>query len=163
MKRAGMTALLFLATSLSCQAAPRRHAGMTLRQYERGWAAYQARAQHVPFELVEAIIEVESRGDPYAVSCKGAAGVMQLMPATAYRFRVRNRFLIQENIRGGVAYLALLERDFHGDLRLVAAGYFAGEDRIERRKLACSSHQVYQYVRRVAAVYNRLCAQGGER
>ncbi|MHB8527871.1 MAG: lytic transglycosylase domain-containing protein [Candidatus Acidiferrales bacterium] len=163
MKRAGAIALLFLATSLSCQAAPPRHARMTLGRYEREWAAYYARVYHVPFELVEAIIQVESRGDPYAVSYKGAAGVMQLMPAIAYRFRLRNRFLIEENIRGGVEYLALLMREFHGDLRLVAAGYFAGEDRIQRRKLACSSPQVYEYVRRVAAVYRGLCAQGGKR
>lgn len=163
MKRAGAIALLFLATTLSCQAAPQRHARMTLGRYEREWAAYYGRVYHVPFELVEAIIQVESRGDPYAVSYKGAVGVMQLMPATAYRFRLRNRFLIEENIRGGVEYLALLMRKFHGDLRLVVAGYFAGEDRIQRRKLACSSPQVYEYVRRVAAVYRGLCAQEGER
>lgn len=163
MKRAGAIALLFLATSLSCQAAPQRHARMTLGRYEREWASYYARVYHVPFALVEAIIQVESRGDPYAVSYKGAAGVMQLIPATAYRFRLRNRFLIQENIRGGVEYLALLMREFHGDLRLVAAGYIAGEGRIQRRKLAYSSPQVYEYVRRVAAVYRRLCAHGGKR
>jgi soluble lytic murein transglycosylase-like protein len=137
-------------------ALPQSAPAMTLAEYEHGWARYYARADHVPEALVEAIIIVESGGDPYAVSSKGAAGVMQLMPATAYAFRVRNRFLIQENIRAGVAYMSLLMRDFHGDLVLVVGAYYAGEGRIERQKLACSSPEVYNYVRRVAAVYRAL-------
>jgi len=100
---------------------------MTLREYELGWVRYYAQRDKVPAALVEAIIVVESGGNPYAVSSKGAAGVMQLMPETAYEFRVRNRFLIQENIRAGVAYLASLIRVFHGDLRLAVAAYYAGE------------------------------------
>lgn len=144
---------LFLSVS-TAWAAPR----MTLRQYELGWARYYARTDRVPEALVEAIIIVESGGNPYAISSKGAAGVMQLMPRTAYEFRVRNRFLIQENIRAGVAYLALLMREFHGDLRLVAGAYYAGEGRIERQKLACSSPAIYKYVQRVAAVYRALKA-----
>lgn len=130
--------------------------GMTLREYEVGWARYYARQDGVPLALVVAIMAVESGGNPYAVSPKGAAGVMQLMPKTASKFRVRNRFLVQENIRAGVAYLAFLIRVFHGDLRLAVAAYYAGEQRVERRKLACSSPQVYNYVSRVAAVYRRL-------
>jgi len=59
----------------------------------------------VPVELVDAVIQVESGWNPFAVSMKGAAGLMQLMPATAIRFGVHDRFNIEENIRGGVAYL----------------------------------------------------------
>ncbi|MGH9631401.1 MAG: lytic transglycosylase domain-containing protein, partial [Bryobacteraceae bacterium] len=59
--------------------------------------------------------------------------LMQLMPATAVMFGVHNRFRIEENIQGGVAYLSWLQRRFHGDLRLVTAAYFAGE------RLSCSS------------------------
>ena len=47
---------------------------------------------------------------------------MQLMPATAATFGVTNRFEIEQNIRGGVAYLARLLKLFNGDLRLVAGG-----------------------------------------
>lgn len=129
---------------------------MTLAEYELGWARYYARTDHVPEALVEAIIMVESGGNPYAISSKGAVGVMQLMPATAYDFHVRNRFLIQHNIRAGVAYLALLMREFHGDLRLVVAAYYAGDGRIARQKLACSSPAIYIYVERVAVVYREL-------
>lgn len=131
---------------------------MTLRQNELGWARYYAHADHIPEALVEAIIIVESGGNPYAVSSKGAVGVMQLMPRTAYEFRIRNRFLIQENIRAGVAYLALLMREFHGDLRLVVAAYYAGDGRIARQKLACSSPAIYKYVQQVAVVYRALKA-----
>src|SRR6516164_4294751 len=118
-----------------------------------GWVAHYAAVYHVPVELVEAIIEVESGWEPYAVSPKGAVGLMQLMPETAYKFRVRNRFRVEENIRGGVAYLAWLIGLFHGDLRLAVASYYAGERRIMPRKLAYSSPEVYEYVQRVAGRY----------
>jgi soluble lytic murein transglycosylase-like protein len=66
-------------------------------------AEFYASTYHVPLELVEAVIEVESSWNPYAISSKGAEGLMQLMPATAVRFGVYDRFDIEENIRGGVA------------------------------------------------------------
>jgi soluble lytic murein transglycosylase-like protein len=128
----------------------------TLADLSAQWAAYYAATYHVPVELVDAIIEVESDWNPYALSNKGAAGLMQLMPETAYRFGVRNRFVIPQNIRGGVAYLAWLMRLFHGDLRLVVASYYTGEERIVARKLAYSSLETYEYVRRVAAVYRAI-------
>ena len=128
----------------------------TLAELSAQWAAYYAAVYRVPVELVDAIIEVESDWNPYAVSSKGAAGLMQLMPETAYRFGVHNRFVISQNIRGGVSYLAWLMRLFHGDLRLVVASYYAGEQRIMPRKLAYSSLETYEYVRRVATIYRAL-------
>jgi soluble lytic murein transglycosylase-like protein len=76
------------------------------------WAKYYAREYSVPSELVIAVIDVESHWQSYVVSKKGAAGLMQLRPATAYRFGVTNRFVVQENIRGGVTYLAELMHQF---------------------------------------------------
>jgi soluble lytic murein transglycosylase-like protein len=81
----------------------------------------------VPIELAEAIIDEESAWNPYAVSNKGAAGIMQLMPGTAVRFGVHNRFRADENIHGDVAYLAWLKRKFNGDPRLITAAYCVGE------------------------------------
>ena len=81
----------------------------------------------VPIELVAAIIDEDSGWNPQAVSKKGAAGILRLMPATARRFGVRNRFVVEENIRGGVVYLAWLKQRFHGDLRLINAAYYVGE------------------------------------
>jgi len=154
-----MVALGVLWASWARAAEPR-----TVADIAAGWAAYYAAVYHVPVELVEAIIDVESGWNPYAVSDKGAVGLMQLMPQTAYSFGVRNRFVIEENIRGGVAYLAWLMRLFHGDLRLVVAGYYAGERRITLRKLAYSSSGTYEYVRRVATHYRarRLAEVGDE-
>jgi soluble lytic murein transglycosylase len=117
------------------------------------WADYYAHVYQVPVELVDAVIEVESDWNPDAVSPKGAVGLMQLMPATAVRFGVWNRFHVQENVRAGVAYLAWLIRLFHGDLRLATAAYLVGESRVESRGLAYSSPEVYSYVSRVARIY----------
>ena len=127
--------------------------GGQLRNVSAQWAEYYAAVYHVPVELVAAIIDEESGWNPYAISNKGAAGIMQLMPATAVRFGVRNRFLVQENIRGGVAYLARLKQRFNGDLRLITAAYYVGEYTISSRGLEYSSRDVQGYVKRVAQRY----------
>jgi soluble lytic murein transglycosylase-like protein len=90
---------LFVAAGILC-------AGQSERAAAMGWADYYAAAYRVPPELVHAIIEVESAWQSHAISTKGAAGLMQLMPATAVTFGVTNRFEVKQNIRGGVAYLA---------------------------------------------------------
>ena len=117
------------------------------------WAEYYAKVYRVPVDLVDAIIDEESGWNPYAVSKKGAVGLMQLMPQTAARFGVRNRFQLDENIRGGVAYLAWLNDEFQGDLRLVTAAYYVGENPILPRRLEYSSADVQGYVNRVARRY----------
>src|SRR6266705_204967 len=121
------------------------------------WVEYYAVAYRVPVELIEAIIDEESGWNAYAISSKGAVGIMQLMPQTAIRFGVRNRFRMDENVRGGVAYLACLRQRFGGDLRLVTAAYYVGEEPISARGLAYSSHDVQSYVRRVACRYRSRC------
>ena len=81
---------------------------------------------------------------------------MQLMPATAVMFGVTNRFGAQDNVRGGVAYLARLLRLFHGDLRLVTAAYLTGETRILSAGLSFSDAAVLQYVNKVALLYRQI-------
>ena len=78
---------------------------------------------------------------------------MQLMPPTAFTFGVTNRFRGEENVRGGVAYLAHLIRQFDGDLRLVAAAYYAGEQRIKRQGIKCTDADICHYVREVQRVF----------
>jgi soluble lytic murein transglycosylase-like protein len=95
------------------------------------------------------------------VSSKGAMGLMQLMPATAERFGVVHPFYIHENVRGGVAYLAELQRLFHGDLRLVMAAYAVGERQIRARGLSYSSEEVYAYVQRIAQQYRAELRRSG--
>ena len=123
------------------------------REVSVRWTQYYAAAYRVPVELVAAIIDEESGWNPYAVSKKGAAGIMQLMPATAMRYGVRNRFVVQDNIRGGVVYLAWLKQRFNGDLRLITAAYYVGESRISLRGLEYSAPDVQGYVKRVAQRY----------
>jgi soluble lytic murein transglycosylase-like protein len=135
----------------------------SVREFSARCAEHYARVYQVPVELVDAVIQVESNWNPYAVSVKGAAGLMQLMPETAMRFGVRDRFDIEENVRGGVAYLAWLIRLFKGDLRLAVAAYFVGESRILLRGLAYSSRQVFDYVSRVAHVYRWLRLETAQR
>lgn len=119
-------------------------------------------AQHygVPTGFVRAIVEQESGWHSCAVSHKGAVGLMQLMPSTAARLRVRDRCNVHENIAGGVLYLAWLMHRFHGDLRLVAASYIAGEDVVTRRGLAYRNPEVVSYVSRIRANYRPQLADG---
>ena len=124
-----------------------------MRGLSARWAEYYAAVYRVPVELVEAIIDEESGWNPYAVSSKGAVGIMQLMPGTALRFGVHNRFRIDENIHGGVAYLAWLKQRFNGDLRLMTAAYYVGEYPISLRGLDYSSPDVQGYVQRVSRRY----------
>jgi soluble lytic murein transglycosylase-like protein len=124
-----------------------------IRRVSGFYAAHCAGVYEIPVELVEAVIEVESGWKREAVSDKGACGPMQLMPATAERFAVVNRFNIEQNIRAGVEYLARLTRIFRGDLRLALAAYVAGEGRILRRGLAYSCPEVVSYAQKVAHLY----------
>jgi len=140
----------FAVKSLTAQSAPGQQ---EIRALSMRWAEYYSVIYRAPLDLVMAIIDEESAWNPYAVSEKGAVGLMQLMPQTGLRFGVRNRFRLDENIRGGVAYLALLNREFDGDFRLVTAAFYVGEDPIRRRKLDYSCADVQGYVRRVAERY----------
>lgn len=135
---------------------------LSIREYEERCASYYARQYAVSPALVRAVIQIESGWEPEAVSPKGAKGLMQLMPATAERFGVSHPFYIHENIRGGVAYLAELQKLFHGDLRLVIAAYAAGEKPILASGLVYSSEEVYTQVQRVAQQYRaELRRKGG--
>lgn len=152
---------LFLLLLSLAPAQAQSAAAVNLREKSGRWVEYYARRYRVPVDLVSAIIDEESGWNPYAVSPKGAAGLMQLMPGTAARFGVRDRFYVPENVRGGVAYLAWLQDRFNGDLRLITAAYYVGEYAILSRGLAYSSPDVQGYVRRVAQRYRtrRLRAQ----
>jgi soluble lytic murein transglycosylase-like protein len=116
-----------------------------------------ARRHGVDPLLVRAVIRAESNFDPRAVSPKGAAGLMQLMPETALRYGVENRFDAAQNVDGGVRYLRDLIAMFQGDLTLALAAYNAGEGAVlkyGRRVPPYAESQ--QYVVRVRQFYDRL-------
>ena len=84
--------------------------------------------------LVDSVIRVESNYNPYAISPKGAMGLMQLIPGTARRFGVSDTFEPEQNIEGGVRYLKYLMQLYNGDERLALAAYNAGEGAVAKYK-----------------------------
>ncbi len=112
-------------------------------------------------QLVHAIIKVESKYDPKAVSRKGAMGLMQLIPETAQRFGVANPFNPKENIEGGVSYLKHLLDLFRGDLSLSLAAYNAGEAAVQRFGGIPSFAETRNYVRKVTDIYESASPQSG--
>jgi soluble lytic murein transglycosylase-like protein len=113
--------------------------------------------------LVRSVIQVESNNDPFAVSAKGAQGLMQLMPATARRFAVKNTFSPWENIDGGVRYLKYLLNLF-GDSgspeSLALAAYNAGEGAIIRHGGIPPYRETTEYVRKVSKKWGEAQAAG---
>ncbi len=107
----------------------------------------------VTFALVKAIIRAESGFNPYAVSRKGAKGLMQLMPETALRMNVSNIFNPKENIEGGVRYFKYLLSVFNNDLRLSLAAYNAGENLVYELRSIPPYRETVDYVRRVLSFY----------
>jgi soluble lytic murein transglycosylase-like protein len=115
--------------------------------------ARATRGRRISPALVLAVMMVESAGRPDAVSQAGAAGLMQLMPATAKRFLVRDRFDSAESIRGGVAYLDWLLAEFGGDPILALAGYNAGENAVRRHRGIPPYPETRAYVPKVVAAW----------
>ncbi|WP_349741802.1 transglycosylase SLT domain-containing protein [Roseateles cavernae] len=107
--------------------------------------------------LVLAVMATESNFDPLAESPKKAQGLMQLIPDTAARFKVRKITDPVQNIRGGMAYLRWLLAYFEGDLSLVLAAYNAGEGAVDRYRGVPPYAETRMYVRRI------LAAIGGQR
>lgn len=91
-----------------------------------------ARANEIESAFLHAVISVESRYNPAAVSKKGAMGLMQLMPDTAKRYGVADAFDPAQNIRGGAQYLNDLLKMFNSDKSLALAAYNAGENAVIR-------------------------------
>ena len=115
-----------------------------------------AREHSVDRALLQAMIATESGFDPYAVSPKGAVGLMQLMPETARRYGVRNRYDPAENIQGGAKYLRDLMQKFNNDLSLTLAAYNAGEDAIIQYGNRIPPYrETLQYVPRVLTLYRQ--------
>lgn len=104
-------------------------------------------------QLVAAMVRAESAFDPRAVSRKGAAGLLQLMPATAQRFGVAvdEIFEPERNLDAGVRYIRWLAERFDGELPLVLAGYNAGEATVERYSGVPPYRETRNYIRRVYA------------
>lgn len=109
--------------------------------------------------LLHAVISVESRYDPTARSSKGAAGLMQLMPATARRYGVVDAFDPVQNVQGGAKYLRDLLDQFDSDLGLALAAYNAGETAVVRYGRRMPPYpETENYVPRVLSYYHKYQA-----
>ncbi|MGA2434077.1 MAG: lytic transglycosylase domain-containing protein [Bryobacteraceae bacterium] len=103
--------------------------------------------------MVDSVIQVESNYNPFAVSPKGARGLMQLMPETARRLAVKDSFNPWENIDGGVRYLKYLF-DLFGDSRLALAAYNAGENAVFKYGGVPPYRETAEYVSKVSRKWN---------
>lgn len=106
-------------------------------------------------KLVRAVVAAESNFNPRAQSHKGAQGLMQLIPATATRFGVKNVWDPKENLVGGMRYLASLLAYYRGDLTRVLAAYNAGEVAVDRYRGIPPYAETRVYVARVLSRYGR--------
>ncbi len=123
----------------------------TLRQIVAGAAT----SHGVKQSLVAAVIEVESHGDPSAISRAGAQGLMQLMPSTAIQYGVVNPFDPTSNVYAGTHYLHDLLRRYHGNVRLALAAYNAGPAAVDAIHGIPPFAETRAYVARVVAFADR--------
>jgi soluble lytic murein transglycosylase-like protein len=119
----------------SPKASPQIQIPETPRDTSSGWqqVVYRIAQKHaVDSDLVDSVIRVESNYNPFAVSVKGARGLMQLEPETAKRFGGGDGFSAAQNVDAGVRYLKYLLDTYHGDHNLALAAYNAGEGAVGR-------------------------------
>lgn len=107
----------------------------------------------VDSKLVLSIITAESNFKVRAQSNKEAQGLMQLIPATAERFNVKNAFNASQNIKGGVKYLRWLLAYYRGDVTLAVAAYNVGERAVDRHKGVPPYKETQGYVKKVMGLY----------
>ncbi len=111
---------------------------------------HAGRRHSVDPKLIHAVIRQESDYNPFAVSRKGALGLMQLMPLTARRFGVKDIFDPAENVEGGVKFLRHLLDRYDGDHSRTLAAYNAGEAAVDRYEGIPPYPETEDFVERVS-------------
>jgi soluble lytic murein transglycosylase-like protein len=117
-----------------------------------------AMAHSIDPELVHVIIRAESNYDVFAISDRGALGLMQLMPATAMQYGVKNVFDPAQNIEGGVRYikdLVKLFKDQTEQTRLVLAAYNAGQEAVRKYKGIPPYPETKAYIAGIMRTYKK--------
>ena len=108
-------------------------------------------------KLLHAVIREESGYNPVAISSAGAVGLMQLMPATAKRFGVKNRRDPHQNVNAGAKYLKHLLGLFNSNLKLAVAAYNAGENAVKKYNNTIPPYpETQRYVKKVMRTYQQL-------
>ena len=120
------------------------------------WIIFRAgEKQGVDPRFIHAVIKQESRYDPKAVSHAGAQGLMQMMPATAERFGLKDPFDAKANVEAGTKYLKWLLARFDGDVSLALAGYNAGEGAVDKYKGVPPYGETQNYVKKIVTNYGK--------
>lgn len=109
----------------------------------------KARAHKMDFALIKAIVHVESSFNPYAVSHRGARGLMQLLPETAKRHGIHDIYDPAQNIEAGIRHLKYLASLFDNKNHLMLAAYNAGENAVLRHGGIPPYTETQLYVRKV--------------
>jgi len=105
--------------------------------------------------FIHAVIKQESKYDPKAVSHVGAQGLMQMMPATAKRFGLKDPFDATANVAAGTKYLKWLLNRFDGDVSLALAGYNAGEGAVDKYQGVPPYSETQNYVKKIVSNYGK--------
>jgi soluble lytic murein transglycosylase-like protein len=150
----GFVLALALAVSLPTGAAGLAREDLKL-QYDPIVKSH-ARKYNVPADLIHSIIKTESNYDYQAVSPKGAAGLMQLMPETAAQYGVKDRFDPEDNIMGGVKYLKDLIKLYNNNTKMVLAAYNAGQEALKKFNGIPPYQETREYIRRVMTDYPKV-------
>lgn len=135
--------------------------GLTVDSMQKRAAQYapliqkHATAHGLEPKLVSAVMRVESCYDRRAVSRSGARGLMQLMPGTAIELGVNDAFDPDQNIAGGVRYLAKMMQRFNRDLRLSLAAYNAGPEAVAAYEGIPPYPDTVSYVKRILKLYEQ--------
>lgn len=114
-------------------------------------------------ELVHLIIRAESNYDNFAVSNKGAMGLMQLMAGTANQYGVKNVFDAAQNIEGGIKYIKDLIKLFDGETRLVLAAYNAGQEAVRRYQGIPPFPETRAYINTIMKSYGKTTVRATNR
>ena len=130
--------------------------GIPDRELIETWVNLLAPEYGIDPRLVLALIAVESNFDPRARSPRNAHGLMQLLPATAERFAVKDIWDPVQNISGGLSYLRWLMEYYSGKVRLVLAAYNAGENAVDHYQKIPPYDETKRYVLNILIKYHKL-------
>jgi Transglycosylase SLT domain len=120
------------------------------------WIIFHAgEKQGIDPRFIHAVIKQESRYDAKAVSGAGAQGLMQMMPATAKRFGLKDPFDAAQNVEAGTKYLKWLLARFDGDVSLALAGYNAGEGAVDKYNGIPPFGETQNYVKKIVSNYGK--------
>jgi len=105
--------------------------------------------------LIHAMIKNESNYNPFAVSSKGAKGLMQLMPNTANKYGVEDLYDPKENIEAGIKYMKNLLSSYEGNLNLALAAYNAGPEAVKKFKGVPPYPETQNYIKKINSSFHK--------